>query len=183
MGNDLKSAKYHRTSQNSTATLQSHPQHAAHHCRVLAVAHARRFCGLCSPQDSQTRLRTQIVFLRHVGHGLQNPRQERFFFFVGGLPNTVRPIPSMRFQLRGIAPIQREPIDYLEALEFHFLRFLRARLENPSPGWMKKHLGRSPTQRTSDTSLRYALAFVEQGQLLFGISHCVHRLAPFFFLR
>ena len=47
MGNDLKSAKYHRTSQNSTTTLQSHPQHAAHHCRVLAVAHARRFCGLC----------------------------------------------------------------------------------------------------------------------------------------
>ena len=46
MGNDLKSAKYHRTSQNSTATLQSHPQHAAHHCRVLAIAHASCFCRL-----------------------------------------------------------------------------------------------------------------------------------------
>ena len=138
---------------------------------------------LCSPQYPQTRPRTQIVFLRHIFHRLQNPRQGRFYGDVGGLPNIVRPIPSMRFQLRGIAPIQRKPIDYLEALEFHFLRFLQARLESPCPGWMKKHLGRSPTQRISDTSLRYAPAFVEQAQLLFGISHCVHRLAPFFFLR
>ena len=47
MGNDLKSAKYHRTSQNLTATLQSHPQQSAHQRTVLAVAHARCFRGLC----------------------------------------------------------------------------------------------------------------------------------------
>ena len=46
MGNGLKSAKYHRTSQNLTTTLQSHPQQAAHQRTVLAIAHARRFCGL-----------------------------------------------------------------------------------------------------------------------------------------
>ena len=47
MGNDLKSAKYHRTSQNSTATLQSHPQQSTYQRTVLAVAHTSCLCFPC----------------------------------------------------------------------------------------------------------------------------------------